>query len=163
MKNIGFIKAAQDIEQTEQMLNLMKEHGCVSVHVEEVRSSNRSRWQDFVDGLDDYDIAVLYSFDNAFRNIHDMIFFLKFCSKKNIRIVSVEDKVDSNNLLFSGTTTKDVFDVEVGKHLAESRAKYNMYRKYFNYINSFCNGIVTKYDKLLMRECNHIQDIINEL
>ena len=26
MKNIGFIKAAQDIEQTEQMLNLMKEH-----------------------------------------------------------------------------------------------------------------------------------------
>ena len=111
MKNIGFIKAAQDIEQTEQMLNLMKEHGCVSVHVEEVRSSNRSRWQDFVDGLDDYDIAVLYSFDNAFRNIHDMIFFLKFCSKKNIRIVSVEDKVDSNNLLFSGTTTKDVFDV----------------------------------------------------
>lgn len=89
----------------------MKEHGCVSVHVEEVRSSNRSRWQDFVDGLDDYDIAVLYSFDNAFRNIHDMIFFLKFCSKKNIRIVSVEDKVDSNNLLFSGTTTKDVFDV----------------------------------------------------
>lgn len=111
MKNIGFIKAAQDIEQTEQMLNLMKEHGCVIVHVEEVRSSNRSRWQDFVDGLDDYDIAVLYSFDNAFRNIHDMIFFLKFCSKKNIRIVSVEDKVDSNNLLFSGTTTKDVFDV----------------------------------------------------
>lgn len=111
MKNIGFIKAAQDIEQTEQMLNLMKEQGCVSVHVEEVRSSNRSRWQDFVDGLDDYDIAVLYSFDNAFRNIHDMIFFLKFCSKKNIRIVSVEDKVDSNNLLFSGTTTKDVFDV----------------------------------------------------
>ena len=111
MKNIGFIKAAQDIEQTEQMLNLMKEHGCVSVHVEEVRLSNRSRWQDFVDGLDDYDIAVLYSFDNAFRNIHDMIFFLKFCSKKNIRIVSVEDKVDSNNLLFSGTTTKDVFDV----------------------------------------------------
>ena len=111
MKNIGFIKAAQDIEQTEQMLNLMKEHGRVSVHVEEVRSSNRSRWQDFVDGLDDYDIAVLYSFDNAFRNIHDMIFFLKFCSKKNIRIVSVEDKVDSNNLLFSGTTTKDVFDV----------------------------------------------------
>lgn len=76
-----------------------------------MRSSNRSRWKDFVDGLDDYDIAVLYSFDNAFRNIHDMIFFLKFCSKKNIRIVSVEDKVDSNNLLFSGTTTKDVFDV----------------------------------------------------
>jgi len=111
MKNIGFVNSAQDIEQTERMLNLMMEHGCVNIHVEELRSSNRSRWKDFVDGLDDFDIAVLYSFDNAFRNIHDMIFFLKFCSKKNIRIVSVEDKVDSDNLLFSGTKTKDVFDV----------------------------------------------------
>ena len=111
MKNIGFVNSAQDIKQTERMLNLMMEHGCVNIHVEELRSSNRSRWKDFVDGLDDFDIAVLYSFDNAFRNIHDMIFFLKFCSKKNIRIVSVEDKVDSDNLLFSGTKTKDVFDV----------------------------------------------------
>jgi len=111
MKNIGFVNSAQDIEQTERMLNLMMEHGCVNIHVEEFRSSNRSRWKDFVDGLNDFDIAVLYSFDNAFRNIHDMIFFLKFCSKKNIRIVSVEDKVDSDNLLFSGTKTKDVFDV----------------------------------------------------
>lgn len=111
MKNIGFVNAAQNIEQTEQMLNLMKKYGCVSVHIEEVRSCNRSRWKDFVDGLDDFDVAVLYSFDNAFRNIHDMIFFLKFCSKKNIRIISVEDKVDSNSLLFSDTKTKDVFDV----------------------------------------------------
>ncbi len=111
MKNIGFVNAAQNIEQTEQMLNLMKKYGCVSVHIEEVRSCNRSRWKDFVDGLDDFDVAVLYSFDNAFRNIHDMIFFLKFCSKKNIRIISVEDKVDSNSLLFSDTKTKDVFGV----------------------------------------------------
>ncbi len=111
MKNIGFVNAAQNIEQTEQMLNLMKKYGCVSVHIEEVRSCNRSRWKDFVDGLDDFDVAVLYSFDNAFKNIHDMIFFLKFCSKKNIRIISVEDKVDSNSLLFSDTKTKDVFDV----------------------------------------------------
>ena len=93
MKNIGFIKAAQDIEQTEQMLNLMKEHGCVSVHVEEVRSSNRSRWQDFVDGLDDYDIAVLYSFDNAFRNIHDMLpRFIDSCCEFAASIISDSGK-----------------------------------------------------------------------
>lgn len=111
MKNIGFINAAQDIEQTEQMLNQMREYGCVSVHVEELRSNSRSMWQEFIDGLDETDVAVLYSFDNAFRNIHDMVFFLKFCSKKNIRIVSIEDKVDSYDQLFSGTKTKDVFEV----------------------------------------------------
>lgn len=111
MKNIGFINTAQDIEQTGYMVDLMKEYGCVSVHIEELRSCNRSRWKEFVDELEDSDVAILYSFDNAFKNIHDMIFFLKFCSKRNIRIVSIEDKVDSNDTLSSGTTTKDIFEV----------------------------------------------------
>lgn len=57
----------------------------------------------------------------------------------------------------------DVFDVSVGKHLAESRAKYNMYRGYKKYIDNILSDVFTKYDKLLERESKHIQDIINEL
>ena len=57
----------------------------------------------------------------------------------------------------------DVFDVEVGKHIAEGRAKYNMYYKYLNYIIAFYDGIISKYNILLERETKHIQDIINEL
>ena len=111
MKNIGFVIAAQNIEQTECVVELMKKYGCVSIHVEELRSNNRLRWKEFVDELEDSDVAILYSFDNAFKNIHDMIFFLKFCSKRNIRIVSIEDRVDSNDTLSSGKTTKDIFEV----------------------------------------------------
>lgn len=73
----------------------------------------------------------------------------------------------TNNLQISkgvaNCNPEDVFDVEVGKHLAEGRAKYNMYHKYLNYIIAFSDGIITKYDKLLERESEHIQDIINEL
>lgn len=58
---------------------------------------------------------------------------------------------------------EDIFDVEVGKHLAEGRAKYNMYSKYFNYIVTVSNKIKIKYCKFLNRECKHLQDIINEL
>ena len=57
----------------------------------------------------------------------------------------------------------DTFDVSVGKHLAESRAKYNMYRGYKKYIDNLLSDVFTKYDKLLERESKHIQDIINEL
>lgn len=57
----------------------------------------------------------------------------------------------------------DVFDVEVGKHLAEGRAKYNMYRRYREYIDNMSNNVFIKYDKLLKKEAVHIQDIINEL
>ncbi len=58
---------------------------------------------------------------------------------------------------------EDVFNVEVGKHLAEGRAKYNMYSNYINYIATLSNNIKTKYDKLLERELKHVRDIINEL
>lgn len=57
----------------------------------------------------------------------------------------------------------DTFDVSVGKHLAESRAKYNMYRGYKKYIDVLLSDVFTKYDKLLEIESKHIQDIINEL
>lgn len=58
---------------------------------------------------------------------------------------------------------EDVFNVEVGKHLAEGRAKYNMYKRYKEYINNITNNITDKYDIFLIRELKHIQDIINEL
>ena len=73
----------------------------------------------------------------------------------------------TNNLQISkgiaNCNPEDVFNVEVGKHLAEGRAKYNMYNKYFNYIVTISNKIIIKYCKLLNRECKHLQDIINEL
>lgn len=73
----------------------------------------------------------------------------------------------TNNLQISkgvaNCNPKDVFDVEVGKHLAEGRAKYNMYHKYLKHIMDFYDRIAVKYDKLLSRETEHIQEIINEL
>jgi hypothetical protein len=73
----------------------------------------------------------------------------------------------TNNLQISkgvaNCNPKDVFDVEVGKHLAEGRAKYNMYRGYREYIDNMMNDVFIKYDKLLKREAVHIQYIINEL
>lgn len=73
----------------------------------------------------------------------------------------------TNNLQISkgvaSCNPEDVFDVEVGKHLAEGRAKYNMYRGYREYIDNVLNNVYVKYDKLLKREAVHIQDVINEL
>lgn len=73
----------------------------------------------------------------------------------------------TNTIQISKSSAKcnpeDVFNVEVGKHLAESRAKYNMYHKYLEYITTFSDGIMKKYNKLIDREYIHIQDIINEL
>lgn len=58
---------------------------------------------------------------------------------------------------------EDGFSVEVGKHIAEGRAKYNMYLKYLTYIEDYFGGIQIKYDKLLSKEKEHLQEIINDL
>ncbi len=111
MKNIGFVDIAQYIEQKEYINELFEGVGCQKLYVEQSRDGTRGRWCEFIDGLEDDGVAVLFSFDNAFRNIHDMMFFLKYCSKRHIRIVSIADEVDSYNLLYSGTKTRDVFEV----------------------------------------------------
>lgn len=111
MKYIGYINASQNIEQYESHIEALQALQCVAVYVDEPHANSRERWKSFIDDLEDGDVAVLYSFDNAFRNIHDMVFFLKFCSKKNVQILSLEDELDTHDILFSVPKTKNILEL----------------------------------------------------
>ena len=37
------------------------------------------------------------SFDNVFHNFHDMMFLIKYCSKMDIRIISISDELDTHD------------------------------------------------------------------
>lgn len=54
---------------------------------------------------------MLLSFDNAFYNFHDMIFFVKFCRKTGIRIVSIADGLDTQDELFPESKTVNTLDL----------------------------------------------------
>ena len=88
MNNIGYINKAQYFEHTTEIINLMKGYGCVSIHIEETKDKKRIEWCKFIDSLSNGDSAVFASFDNVFHNFHDMMFFIKYCSKMDIRIIS---------------------------------------------------------------------------
>lgn len=111
MKQIGYINLSQYIEQRDNLLDIINKHECAFVYVEEAHDTSRSRWKDFVDDLEEGDVAVLCSFDNAFRNIHDMVFFLKYCSKKGVRIVSLQDALDTHDILFPMTKTGNILEL----------------------------------------------------
>lgn len=111
MKHIGYINTSQYIEQKEYLLDIIEKHGCSSVYMDEPHDSSRSKWKDFVDNLEEGDVAVLCSFDNAFRNIHDMVFFLKYCSKKSVRIVSLQDALDTHDILFPMSKTGSTLEL----------------------------------------------------
>lgn len=51
------------------------------------------------------------SFDNVFHNFHDMMFFIKYCSKMDIRIISLSDELDTHDKLFPERRTADTLDL----------------------------------------------------
>lgn len=152
MRNIGYINKAQLVEQMNVILPKMSNMGCSVILCQEGDDAEHQEWKRFVSMLHEGDVAVLYSFDNAFKNFNDMIFFLKMCSNKHVRIISIEDSVDSSDKLFpaSGTQhtleaianmsatdktdTNDDFEAELisDKHLEKKQKRHRMVINMYN-------------------------------
>ena len=111
MSYIGYINVSQTIEQTPQIIRLMKSHGCGNIHIGQSRDKERIEWCRFIDSLSNGDSAVFASFDNVFNNFHDMMFFIKYCSKMDIRIISLSDGLDTHDILFPETRTSDTLNL----------------------------------------------------
>lgn len=107
MNYIGYINTPQSIEQTPNIISLMESHGCANIHIGQPRDKKRIEWCKFIDSLSTGDVAVFASFDNVFHNFHDMMFFIKYCSKMDIRIISLSDGLDTHDKLFPETRTSD--------------------------------------------------------
>lgn len=111
MKHIGYIGNAHINEHGEDALKQMRVHGCETLYKENGKGRKRPQWEAFINELHEGDCAVLLSFDNAFYNFHDMIFFVKFCRKTGIRIVSIADGLDTQDELFLESKTVNTLDL----------------------------------------------------
>lgn len=111
MKHIGYIGNAHINEHGEDALQQMRVHGCETLYKENGKGRKRPQWEAFINELQEDDCAVLLSFDNAFYNFHDMIFFVKFCRKTGIRIVSIADGLDTQDELFPESKTVNTLDL----------------------------------------------------
>lgn len=107
MKHIAYGNIAQQNEEKEVIIDSLKKMNC-PVFIESDIDNRREKWTEFIDILQEGDTAIIYSFSNTFVNYHDMIFFLKYCFTQDIRIVSLADKLDTQDILFPETHTKDV-------------------------------------------------------
>ena len=61
-----------------------------------------------MDCLERGDELVISKFSNALRGVRDLAMFLEFCRVKVIRIISIQDKIDSKGELFPSTSIADV-------------------------------------------------------
>jgi DNA invertase Pin-like site-specific DNA recombinase len=110
MAKIGYIMTAPGYTDYEADVKWMEDFGCVEIIREELPQSDKARtlWDTLIGRLQVSDTIVIPKLSNALRGTRQLIFFLEFCRMNNIRLISIHDKIDSGDQLFSDTKTSDV-------------------------------------------------------
>ena len=111
---IGYINNAQNIDIINKGLPQLKKLQCHTIYIEDKEDKERLAWNRFLSELGEGDVAVLLSFNNAFKSYSDLMFFLKLCSGKGIRIISIQDALDSSDELFPHQGTQCIFSTIAG-------------------------------------------------
>ncbi len=113
MSCVGYINNAQYVDNIEVGVSKMKQLQCSPIHIEDKDDNDRLEWKCFLGKLNEGDAAVLLSFDNAFKNHTDLVFFLKYCLSRHIRIISLFDGLDTSDELFPNGSTRNVLSAIV--------------------------------------------------
>jgi len=112
MAKIGYIMVTSQYENLDADRQWMKDFGCTSIIEEnEVDEKSRPQWKQLMVTLDCEDELVICKFANAIRGSRELAIFLEFCRMKAIRIISIQDRIDSKDELFPETKPSDVLNM----------------------------------------------------
>ena len=105
MEYVGYINTAYYIEHFEEFVSSMKQMPCSSIYYDDRDDGERQKWKSFVGTL--------------------MMFFLKLCSSKNIRIISLKDSLDTSDELFPKARTQDTLRAIANMTVAKGQAAFD--------------------------------------
>lgn len=114
MSKFGYYFETNNQTELIQALQWMNNYGCDTIAKDSIEYEKlRPQWQQTVEKLESGDELVVYKLSNAIRGSRELLFFLEFCRLKNIRIISILDRIDSHQLLFQDieNMTLHIFDV----------------------------------------------------
>lgn len=109
MAKVGYIYSSGQHDAFATDKTWMEEYGCCRI-IEEDGSQEKTRpeWKQLMDCLERGDELVISKFSNALRGVRELAMFLEFCRVKVIRIISIQDRIDSRGELFPNTSIADV-------------------------------------------------------
>ena len=114
MSKFGYYFETNNQTELIQALQWMNNYGCDTIAKDSIEYEKlRPQWQQTVEKLESGDELVVYKLSNAIRGSRELLFFLEFCRLKNIRIISILDRIDSHQQLFQDieNMTLHIFDV----------------------------------------------------
>lgn len=112
MAKVGYIFMTQACDTIESDKSWMENYGCVRI-VEEIHENEKLRpeWKALLMNLERGDELVISKLSNALRGSRELAFFLEFCRIKVIRIISINDKLDSKDEIFPPMKTSSLLEI----------------------------------------------------
>lgn len=112
MAKVGYIFLATNDEQYYADKEWMQQYGCVQV-IEEPSEQERLRplWKQLITSLERGDELVVSKFSNALRGSRELTAFIEYCRVKVVRLISIHDKIDTNDELFPDTKPSKVLEM----------------------------------------------------
>lgn len=125
MAKVGYIFRAEGYESAEADSQWMADYGCVRV-VDDCAADGRLRpnWQRLLQQLDRGDELVVGKLSNAVRNTQELARLVELCRVQVVRLISINDRIDTADSLFPDTRPSDVLTM-VGSLPAEVAAQRN--------------------------------------
>lgn len=89
----------------------MKRFGCNDIMEEQQDYELRTEWNKLLDRLNKGDELVVPKLSHVLRETRQLSYLLEYCRLKEIRLISIHDRIDSGNELFPETQMSDILNV----------------------------------------------------
>jgi DNA invertase Pin-like site-specific DNA recombinase len=103
-------------------------------------------WDVLIGRLQPYDTIVISKLSNALDSIRQFTFFLELCHINNIRLISIHDRIDTEDKLFFNVSTAEIL-----KAIALLPKEANAIRKTGNSVMRIKKPIVNKTKKTVVK------------
>lgn len=112
MAKVGYIFRANSYDAFDADRGWMQQYGCVQVIEETIEHETlRPMWKQLMANLERGDEVVVVKFSNAVRGTRELAAFIELCRIKVVRIISIQDRIDTRGELFSDTTVTEVLNM----------------------------------------------------
>ena len=119
MATIGYIFQGKVLESKEEAISRMEGIGCEKIIIEDsMQEKLRPEWRKMLARLQKNDSIVITRLSHALRGIRELGAFLDLCQQYGIRLISLEDRIDTGGQLYQETTVGDVLS-SIGKLSSE--------------------------------------------
>ncbi|MCQ2219942.1 MAG: recombinase family protein [Prevotella sp.] len=109
MATIGYIFQSKVLESENEAVSRMERLGCERIIIEDsMQEKLRPEWRKMLSRLQKNDTIVITKLSHALRGIRELGAFLDLCQQYGIRLISLEDRIDTGGELYQETSTGDV-------------------------------------------------------